>query len=344
MTRAHARWLDHAPPGWAALVAADPSASPSHRPEAWGAFCDAFPGHRPRVVAIEGPDGALLGGAPVLLERRGPFTWLHALPRMLPGTPLARAGHHADVDRRVASAIAGLAREQGAVGGQWSLYRPEGPAADPVALEAVPGETRWIEAAVVDLAAGLDAALARIERKQRQALRHPRVRALALETDPAHLEAAHALYLSQARAWRGHRPLPLELSRRLLAAPDGAPVGRLFTLLDASGPVSAALALDGPHETFVWWSGTHAEGRRRGAFALLLWRIAEWAHAQGRRRVNLGASTGLEQVAFFKHGLGCREVRYPVRWLDARHASPAGRALGWLQSRLRRGRPRGEAA
>jgi GNAT superfamily N-acetyltransferase len=170
------------------------------------------------------------------------------------------------------------------------------------------------------------------------------VRSLAFSTDPAFLEAAYALHRAQARDWPRDRMLPLELSRRLLVDGADAPVARLFTLADARGPVSAALAQDGPAETFVWWSGTHADGRRRGAFALLLWRIAEWAHANGRQRVNLGASTGLEQVAFFKHGMGTVTSRYPVRWLDARNAPPVGRAVAWLQSQLRRRRARGEAA
>lgn len=337
---AHARWLDHAPHGWDALLAADPSASPSHRPESWAAFADAFPAHELRVAVVE-HEGQLLGGAPVLLERRGPFTWAYALPRMLPGTPIARPGRHVEVDLAVAGAFADLVRERGVVGGAWALYRPVGPAPAAEALARVPGETRWVEAAVVDLARGLEAALARVERKQRQALRHARTRSLAFSDAPAHLEAAYALHRAQAKRWGGHQPLPLELSRRLLAGTE--PVGRVFTIADATGPVSAAFALDGPHETFVWWSGTHAEGRRRGAFALLLWRIVEWAHAHGRSRVNLGASTGLDQVAFFKHGLGAGTCRYPLLWLDARHAAGPGRAVAWLQSRMRAGRARGEA-
>jgi hypothetical protein len=343
MSAARTRWLDRAPEGWDALVAADPAASPSHRPEVWSAFLAVFPGHDLQVAAVE-VDGRLAGGAPVLLQRRGPFTWLHALPRMLPGTPLAHADLHAEVDLAVAGALAGLARERGVVGGSWALYRPAGPAIAPAALELLSGETRWVDAACIDLAAGLDAALSRIERKQRQALRHPRTRTLAFSADPNALESGYALHVTQARAWGGHRPLPLELSRQLLGAGGAQPAARMFSLSDGRGVVSAALALDGPHETFVWWSGTHAEGRRRGAFALLLWRIVEWAHAEGRARVNLGASSGLEQVAFFKNSLGTSAVRYPLRWLDARHASAPGRALAWMQSRMRRGRARGAAA
>lgn len=39
-----ALWRDRAPGDWATLLAADPSASPAHRPEVWEAFAAAMPG------------------------------------------------------------------------------------------------------------------------------------------------------------------------------------------------------------------------------------------------------------------------------------------------------------
>lgn len=340
---AAARWRDGAPAGWGGLLAADPSAAPSHRPEVWEAFAAALPGFAPRVVTVE-EEGRLLGGAPVLVERRGGLHWLHALPMLLPGTPLALPGEHARVDAAAAGALAELARELGAVGGEWSLWRPEGAAPDEAALAPLGGETRVLEASLVRLAGGLEAARARVDRKHRQDMRRARERGLAFAEEPEALEASYALHVAQGARWRGHRALPLALSRRLLGAGGASPVARLFTLRLAGELLSGALALDGPHETFVWWSGTHPAGRRLHAFPLLLWSIVEWAAAAGRARVNLGASTGLAQVASFKHALGTEDVRYPVRWLDARHAPAPARAVAWAQARLRRGRPRGEAA
>lgn len=337
-----ARWTDRAPKEWDALLAADPGASPSHRPELWSAFVAAQPGLSLRVACVE-EDGHLIGGAPVLIERRGGMQWLRALPMLLAGAPIARPGRHAEVDLAVAEAMRSLAEECHAVGGEWSLYRGTEPHVAPGVIERIGGETRSLEAAVVDLAHGLDAAHRRMDRKQRQSLRESQERGYRFAAEPAELEAAYALHVAQGRQWRGHRALPLELSRRLLAA-GTPPVARLFTLQDARGLMSAALALDGPHETFVWWSGTHAQGRRTGAFPLLLWSIVEWAAGQGRARVNLGASTGLLLVASFKSSFGATGVRYPVRWLDASHAPFPARAVAWLQSQVRRGRPRGEAA
>lgn len=108
--------------------------------------------------------------------------------------------------------------------------------------------------------------------------------------------------------------------------------------------MSAALALHGAHETFVWWSGTRMEGRRWHAFPLLLWEIVEWTATHGGRRVNLGASTGLQPVASFKQALGAESVRYPVRWLDSRHAHVPARALAGAQEWWRRHRSRGAPA
>ncbi|MEO5989498.1 MAG: GNAT family N-acetyltransferase [Candidatus Eisenbacteria bacterium] len=337
-----ARWTDRVPEQWNALIAADPGASPSHRPELWTAFIAAQPGLSLRVIVVE-EHGSLIGGAPVLVERRGGMCWLRALPMLLAGAPIALPGRHGEVDAAVADALAGLAAETGAVGGEWALYRGAGAPVAADMLTPVTGETRWMEAAVVDLTHGIDAAHRRMDRKQRQSLRDTQARGYAFAADPAALEAAYALHIAQGRQWRGHRAQPLELSRRLLAS-GPAPVARLFGLRDPHGLVSAALALDGPHETFVWWSGTHPSARRPGAFPLLLWSIVEWAAGAGRSRVNLGASTGLSLVASFKSSFGATGVRYPVRWLDARHAPVTARAAAWLQGWVRRGRPRGEAA
>jgi hypothetical protein len=106
--------------------------------------------------------------------------------------------------------------------------------------------------------------------------------------------------------------------------------------------LAGVLALDSPFETLPWWSGTHPDARMAHAFPLLLWSLIEWAHAQGRVRVNLGASADREAVMAFKESLGAVSFHYPVRWLDARHAPLAGRAVAALQERVRRSRPRGE--
>lgn len=332
-----ARWLDRAPAAWDALVASDPAAAPSHRPELWAAFTATNASLSLRFAAVE-RGGTLLGGVPVLVERRGGLHWVHALPMLLTAAPLAVPGERELVDASVARAIASLAESCGAAGGEWALHRTgvdhAGARALARAVEPVGGETRWLEASVVDLSQGVEAAAKRVSRKHRQSMRQSRERGLVFAEEPGALEGVYALHLSQSRAWGAHRPQPLALSRALLA--NGA--ARLFTLRRHGELLSGTLALDGGHETFAWWSGTHPEGRRLNAFPLLMWSVAEWAAAAGRTRFNLGASTGLQMVASFKSALGAATERYPVRWLDARHAPAPARALAALQAFVRRGR------
>lgn len=338
------RCLDRPPAGWRELTAADPGATAAHRPGLWAALAAVRPGTHSLCLAVE-TDGVLHGGMPVLVERRAGFHWLRALPHLLPGTPLAGPGAHAEVDAAAAGALRGLQRELGAVGGEWALYRPAGPPVAPEAAARTAGETRWVEAATIELAAGPEAAWSRVDRETRRDIRHARAR-LTWAEEPEALEEAYALHVAQARAWRGHRPPPVELSRRLLAdGGDGlGPLARLFTLRRGGALVCATLALDHPRETMPWWSGADPAARRLGAFPLLLWGVVEWAARAGRGRVNLGGSAGAEPVALFKDSLGARAVRYPVRWLGAPDAGAAGRVLAGLQRRVWAGRPRGEEA
>jgi hypothetical protein len=303
-----------------------------------------LPGMSVRCLAIEA-GGALAGGMPVLVERRAGFHALHALPLLLSGAPLARAGAHAEVDAAAGAGLGSLQRELRAVGGEWALYRPGGPPVAQGALEPVTGETRWFETAVVTLADGLEAAWTRMDRGSRQGIRQA-VERVDCAQEPEALEAAYALHVAQSRAWRVHRPLPLELSRRLLEdAGDGlGPVARLFTARHRGTLVCATLVLDHPCEAMPWWSGADPEARRLHAFPALLWSVVEWAHGAGRARVNLGASESLGSVSAFKDSLGARSERYPVRWLDAAGASAPGRALAALQRRVRANRSRGAVA
>jgi hypothetical protein len=235
------------------------------------------------------------------------------------------------------------------VGGAWSCYRARGPAVDPAALERVGGETRVLETSLVDLEEGIEAAWRRVASDTRYELRRARARGLTVGEEPGCVDEVYALHLAQARHWPGYRPLPLELSRRSLQTCGSAdagpgPLARLFVARDARGVVCAMYFLDHPRELLAWWGVTRGGARGQYAMPLLLWSAAEWAAGAGRARVNLGGSAGRRTLAAFKRGLGARELRYPVRWIDARHGPWTVRALATLQARVRRGRFRGEAA
>lgn len=323
------RWLAAAPPDWDELCSADPNATASHRPALWAAVAAVIPAFEARWLELR-EEGRLVGGLPLVVERRPGAARVLAMPWVLPGAPLARPGAHPAVDAAAAEAFGRVEREERAGGGLWSLYRPEGPEF----AAAAPGTLVAIETALIPLGAGLDAAWRDMDRKTRQGLARSRER-LAIAEEPAALAEAWTLHARQARGW-AHRPLPIALSRRLLDAPGAG--AHLFTARDSRGLLSAVLALDGGHETFLWWSGTRAEGRARHAFGALAWRVAEWALARGRRRLNLGASPDLAEVAAFKRSLGALALRYPVRWLEGRHAPWPWRALAALRRRAAGGR------
>ena len=244
---------------WGALLAADAAPTPAHEPALWHALQAALPGLE--IVVLEARDeGGFAGGAAVAIERRAGLRWIHALPFVLPGTPLARAERRAEVDHAIAGALAELQRELRATGGEWACYRPVGEAVPATALERLSGETRWLEASVIELGGGLEETRRRMNRKTRQEIARSAVQGVRCAEEPEALDEAYALHVRQSRAWGGHRPMPLELSRRLVASG----VGRMFTARDPGGLLCATLALDGAHETFLWWSGAnpHAPGQR----------------------------------------------------------------------------------
>jgi hypothetical protein len=340
------RVLDAPPPGWNTLLVEDRNATSGHRPELWLTLTETLGGMRLRFIAVE-DRGLLLGGGAVMIERRAGFHWIHALPFMLPGAPLARAGAHGAVDAAFGAALSQLQRELRAVGGEWALYRPEGPAPDGAAVEAASGETRFVETSVMELANGSEAAWRRVDRDVRHELRRARARGLCVAEEPDALEEAYALHLAQARHWGGYRPLPLDLSRRLLEATStlggvAVPLARLYTVRDPRGLICGMFFLDHPREIFAWWSGSRTGPRVQHAIPYLLWTAARRAHDAGRVRLNLGGSLGRATLASFKQALGARVHRYPVRWLDARRGPWAGRFLAGLQQHLRRGRFRGD--
>src|SRR5687768_597579 len=99
------RVLENAPPAWDALVREDPEATPAHHRGVWEALAAAMVGGAPRFVSIE-RRGTLLGGMPLVIERRAGLHWIRALPHLLTAAPLAIAGARAEVDRACGAALA----------------------------------------------------------------------------------------------------------------------------------------------------------------------------------------------------------------------------------------------
>lgn len=331
-----ARWADSATEEWQALIEQDAAATPAHHPGVWQALAAALPACSIRLIEVR-EEGRLLGGAPCAVESRLGLTWLHAMPFGLSAAPLAIAGRETEVDEAVAMALAAFQRERTLVGGEWSCYRASRVAVSSAVLELLAGETRFMESSVIDLGQDAGEVHTRMDRKTRQDIVRSASRGVRCEEDALALERVYALHTRQARAWRGYRALPLELSRRLLAS--GA--AHVLNAHDRDGVLCGLFALDAPHETFLWWSGSHPSARASDATPRLMAWAAEWARARGRRRLNLGASRGLPALESFKRSMGARSVRYPVRWLASGSAAPLGKLAAAVQRRVRRGRHRG---
>jgi hypothetical protein len=296
-----------------------------------------------RFVAIE-EDGRLLGGGAAFVRRRGGARWLHVLPFLLSGAPLAAPGARDRVEAEFARTLERMRRELEVVGGEWAVQRPVDREFDPRALEEVAGDTTLLETSIIGLEPGLENASRRLESTARSEIHRARASGLVFAEEPDALDEAYVLHLAQARRWSGHPAIPLDLARRLLADPGdpGEPPARLFTVRDRHQLLSAMFYLDHPREILAWWSGSRDDARARHAMAFLYWSTAEWAAAAGRERLNLGGSPGLPGLAAYKRSLGAASIRYPVRWLAPAASSPAARAVAELERRARRGRHRGE--
>jgi len=330
------------PAGWDGLLLADPGSSPSHRAGVAEAFAAVLPGYAAEYLVATDADG-LAGGISMCVSRLAGAEWLHAMPLMLPGAPVARPARRDAVDFALAAALAERAAAPFTAGGEWVCYRPGAPVAA-AEVERPAGETRHFAAAVIELA-GAGVRRWEVDRRERKQLRRAERAGLACEEDPGALDECYALHLTQARRWPGHRPYPLALMRRLLAAPQAGvePLARLFTARNGRRLLCGIFALDHAHETFAWWSGTHPDAREvAAARALLVWSV-EWAAMRGRARFNLGASAGLAGVASFKQSLGTIEIDYPVRWFVSTRGAAHVRLLAALQRRARRGRHVGDS-
>src|SRR5262249_35315994 len=202
------------------------------------------------------------------------------------------------------------------------------------------GEPGTVTAGRSGLWGGLEPGRGGMDREARRGVRLAGERGVTVTPDAGALEEVYALHHAQARNWPRHRPLPLELSRRLVEWPMAA----LLVARDGRGVVAGVLAMAARGEAFVWWSGARPEARPSPASPALPWGAAGGAAARGCRSLNLGSSAGLEPVEVFKRDFGAQPFDYPVRWLAPRRPGPIGRLIVSAQALRRRGRHRGRPA
>ena len=89
------------PEGWEALLAADPGSTAAQRAGVAAAFAAVLPGHTTEYLLAADATG-LAGGMVLCVRHVAGAEWLHAMPMMLPGAPLARPGYREAVDQAIA--------------------------------------------------------------------------------------------------------------------------------------------------------------------------------------------------------------------------------------------------
>lgn len=204
---------------------------------------------------------------------------------------------------------------------------PMGPA--PVARGA--GQ-RSYETSVIDLAAGVDAALAGLTGPSRRMAGQSERRGV----DCARSQSAMAAstYYEMLRAASEHRgsgaphfPKPLLEALLHLGGDDV----QLWFAEHLGHPVAGGIVLYGSQELFFWSAAMRSEYARLRPSNALNVALIRSACERGVRWYNLGASEGLPGVERFKRGLGASSLAYKT--LRFERASYA--LYSWVRSPLR---------
>jgi hypothetical protein len=289
------------------------------------AFERALDTHEPkgscRLFIARADDGRIIGVLPGRLEWRLGGAWFRAQPNGTPAGPCfdpALAGLAlAETASELWRAVDAAARSEGWLGGDVTLHGPAAaPGAEVLRPEPSVGRARLDEAHVIDLSRGPAAWHASLDNPARRMLAQAERRGVTIAENAADLDAVHALFLGQARAWKLPRVRPLSFYRALLLPPTDA---RLWVARLEGEVVCGVLAFVSPDETYAWWSGASPRARAVRAFPATLARMIE---ACGSARVNLGFSGGQARLTGFKEQLGAQAIQVPVIDLAPRPRTP----------------------
>lgn len=298
------RWRDAVEEGeWDELLAADARAVPTQRPLVLRHWARAT-GGQAQWLEWRDSGGALRGGLPCGVRRRGPLRREASLPGGLYGGPVVAPGHAAAFDALVGAFAGGgswwlRSRELVWAHGDWPGERPPGLVELPTSTIDVPREDFdefW---------------RGRFPKNRRNECNRSERRGLvvAVEDDPAALRAFHGIYLARAREW-GSPAEPLAWLEALLVE---LPQLHFFCARHEGRVVGGHLCLEQGDELFAWL-GTSERSREIYPAALLVKAEVQWCMRRGLRRLNLGSSMGLGGVKDYKRLLGAgTEARWILR-------------------------------
>jgi hypothetical protein len=184
------------------------------------------------------------------------------------------------------------------------------------------------ETAVIDLADGFDAVMARMNGVTRRMAAQATRRGVTCDIGRGAeaVDQYYALLCEASRRWGRARP---SLSRRLLDAvfAHGERSVELWFAQVEGRQIAGGVILLGSQEQFFWSAAMlAAEGKYRPSNALNV-RLLRAACERGIRWYNLGASEGLPGVQRFKRDLGATSLPYA----DLTFARPLAAAYGELR-------------
>ena len=286
-----------------AFIGSFPSATFFHTPPWLDALNASCPGFDAAWLTVRAA-GALAGIMPVARIRRGPFSYLWALPFGTYGDPLARdeATRSALFERLFDMMGSARCLEGGVV-----LFGGEPPERIPRGAEILMEECR-----LVPLEHGFEEVWKGWSSKRRQLVRRAEEAGIVARLLNSEREVTrfHRIYAEESREWGGVHPYPerlfLELFRR-----------------QAQGALFWGAFLDGEllgghidfyfgHMAQAWQAGMTKRAHEFETGAILLRSAIEEACRRGCRVFNLGSSGGNRGILFFKESLGGCEYRYPV--------------------------------
>lgn len=155
---------------------------------------------------------------------------------------------------------------------------------------------------------------------------------VSVVSGPKAATTLHGLYARQARSWGDHKPYKYRLLEGC-ATYEGRAFTQLWQAVIDGVVHSSLLSFYNDREVFPWLMGSTPECRRLGVNNYLVSEMIRDACNRGLERVNLGGSMGNPGIEHFKEALG--GVRTPVYhyvW-DGRFFSLARR----VRNALRRG-------
>jgi hypothetical protein len=314
-------------PRWDSLVRRHRHAGTYHL-GAWARVLGDAYGYKPRYLALEAPDGSLVGGLP-MMRTRGPVTGrrLRTLPVVPPAGPLASSD--AEMVTLIDAACDRADAERAKV---WTLHTRTGE------LERLAPRLRWVPkhpTFVMGLGDDPDEVRRRWKKSASNIFRSIKkaekagvvVRPGTSEKD---LRAFYALY---ARTMRRRRVLPRPY-RQMAAAREYLPEGvfRLF-LAEHEGRVTAGALWHSFGSTLdLLYAGSDERYLDARPNHALYWEAIRWGTEQGHTELDLGHAKPGSGLAKFKESWGTepiQEYRYdyvpgaPRTALDSEDTSKA---------------------